>query len=80
KRLTGTDSVLVDSTPNNVVGAWSPDCSQFIFFSDRDGRWRPYIMNSDGSNERPFLPEVFDQFTFDFTYGYNNNSLIDWTQ
>ena len=80
QRLTGSDSVLSEPTGNNIAGTWSPDCLHFVFFSDRDGRWRPYIMNADGSNKQLFLPEVFDQFTFDFDYGFNNNKLIDWVQ
>lgn len=80
RRITGRESVLGPSTGNNIMGAWSPDCSQLIFFSDRDGRWRPYIVNADGSDKQLFLPEVFDEFTFEFDYGYTNHKLIDWTQ
>lgn len=80
RRLTGRESVLGPSTGNNIMGTWSPDCSQLIFFSDRDGYWRPYIMNADGSNKQLFLPELFEQFTFEFDYGYTNHKLIDWTK
>jgi len=31
-------------------GSWSPDSSQIIFESNRDGDWDIYIMNADGSN------------------------------
>jgi len=80
KRLTGRESVLGPSTGNNIMGAWSPDCSQLIFFSDRDGRWQPYIVNADGSNKQLFLAELFEQFTFEFDYGFTNHKLIDWTE
>ncbi len=50
---------------------------QILFLSDRDGRWRPYIMNANGSNQRPFLPETFDPLTFE--YFFNGERVFDWT-
>jgi Tol biopolymer transport system component len=29
-----------------------------LFLTDRDGSWRLYRMDADGSNQRPFLPSV----------------------
>ena len=33
--------------------AWSPNGGQIAFESDREGPWRLYLMNADGSNSRP---------------------------
>lgn len=77
-RLTGSESVMAADTGQNVAPEWSPDCSQIVFLSNRDGRWRPYIMNADGSNQRPFLPQTFDALTFD--YGFSSDRVFDWTR
>lgn len=78
KRLTGSDSILAGPPYDNVAPAWSPDCSQMVFLSNRDGNWRPYIMNADGSNQRPFMPDVMDGLTFQ--YGYSSDRVFDWTE
>lgn len=78
KRLTGSDSILAGPTYDNVAPEWSPDCSTIIFLTNRDGRWRPYSMNADGSNQQPFLPTVFDSIRFD--YGYASDRVFDWTK
>ncbi len=40
---------------NNVAPAWSPDGSQIAFLTDRNGLWEIWIMNADGSNQRPLI-------------------------
>lgn len=34
---------------------WSPDRSQIAFYSDRTGSFEPFLMNADGSQQRPLL-------------------------
>jgi dipeptidyl aminopeptidase/acylaminoacyl peptidase len=41
---------------NNVAPVWSPDGSQIAFLTDRSGRWEIWVMNADGSNQRPMFP------------------------
>jgi hypothetical protein len=44
---------------NNVAPTWSPDNSQIAFLTDRTGQWEIWVMNADGSNQRPlFSPEI----------------------
>ncbi len=62
--------------PNNVAPAWSPDGRMILFLSDRDGSWRPYLMNADGSQQRPFLPQVLGKINF--SYNYAAERVFSW--
>jgi uncharacterized protein YraI len=41
---------------NNGSPAWSPDGVQIAFVTDRTGQWEIWVMNVDGSNQRPMFP------------------------
>lgn len=41
---------------NNAAPAWSPDGRQIAFVTDRTGRWEIWVMNVDGSAQRPLFP------------------------
>jgi hypothetical protein len=41
---------------NNAAPVWSPDGSQIAFLTNRTGPWEIWLMNSDGSNQRPMFP------------------------
>ncbi|MBN1992703.1 MAG: PD40 domain-containing protein [Anaerolineae bacterium] len=41
---------------NNAAPAWSPDGSKIAFLTDRTGQWEIWIMNADGSDQRPMFP------------------------
>jgi dipeptidyl aminopeptidase/acylaminoacyl peptidase len=54
----GVERTVVPENPhwNNAAPVWSPDGSQIAFVTDRTGRWEIWIMNADGSNQRPMFP------------------------
>jgi Tol biopolymer transport system component len=40
---------------NNAAPVWSPDGSKIAFVTDRTGQWEIWIMNADGSDQRPMF-------------------------
>jgi uncharacterized protein YgiM (DUF1202 family) len=40
---------------NNASPAWSPDGKQIAFVTDRTGKWEIWVMNADGSSQRPLF-------------------------
>lgn len=62
---------------NNAAPAWSPDGSQIAFMTDRTGQWEIWIMNADGSNQRPMFPNgALDGIQFNFA-GVDER-MISW--
>jgi dipeptidyl aminopeptidase/acylaminoacyl peptidase len=41
---------------NNAAPTWSPDGTQLAFLTDRSGQWEIWVMQADGSNQRPMFP------------------------
>ena len=75
--LTKPVTTLVDQLPSNVSPTWSPDGTLVAYLSNRAdnneaGPWRVWVMNADGSNQRP-LP-----INLEITYGYAGEQMISW--
>jgi hypothetical protein len=75
--LTRPDFTLVEKLPSNVAPAWSPDGTHIIFLSNRmpnqsAGAWDVWVMNADGSNQRPLGLDL------DFTYTFVAEQMLDW--
>ncbi len=62
---------------NNAAPVWSPDGSQLAFVTDRTGKWEIWIMNADGSNQRPMFPNgALDGLTLNY-FGVDER-MLSW--
>ncbi len=60
---------------NNAAPVWSPDGTQIVFLTDRTDQWEIWVMNSDGSNQRPlFPPGTLDGLELQY-YGVGERAL-----
>jgi dipeptidyl aminopeptidase/acylaminoacyl peptidase len=76
KRLTAPPTEVLRA-PNNVAPAWSPDGQYLLFLSDRDGAWRLYQMDADGSNQVLLLPDILGKLTFH--YDFAAERVVSWS-
>lgn len=53
----GKERLVAPENPawNNAAPTWSPDGSQIAFVTDRTGQWKIWLMNADGTNQRPMF-------------------------
>jgi Tol biopolymer transport system component len=68
--VAGEERFVASENPawNNAAPTWSPDGSQIAFLTDRTGQWEIWIMNADGSNQRPMFPNgALDGLTLNYT-------------
>ncbi len=61
---------------HNVAPAWSPDGKSLLFLSNRDGAWRLYRMNTDGSGQAAFLPAALKDIRF--SYDFAAERVVSW--
>jgi TolB protein len=74
-------SVLADGKGpwNSTAPAWSPDGSKIAFLTDRRGRWELWVMNADGSDQRPLFPESV-QTRLNLQYNGVDERMISWAE
>ncbi|MBI1882091.1 MAG: PD40 domain-containing protein [Chloroflexi bacterium] len=75
----GKERIVPTENPywNHAAPAWSPDGQQIAFMTDRSGKWEMWIMNADGSNQRPMFPNgALDNLTFN--YAGVDERMISW--
>jgi Tol biopolymer transport system component len=62
---------------NNASPAWSPDGTQIAFLTDRTGQWEIWVMNADGSNQRPlFSADILAGILLE--YNGMDEHMISW--
>ncbi len=79
KEVDGAIRLVPKENPwwNNAAPVWSPDGSQIAFMSDRSGEWNIWIMNADGSKQRPMFPNgAVDDI--EFTYNSVDERMLSW--
>jgi Tol biopolymer transport system component len=62
---------------NNVAPVWSPDGSAIAFLTDRNGRWEIWVMNADGSNQRPMFSEEINT-QLNIRYDFVDERVLSW--
>ena len=75
----GKERFVPNANPywNHAAPVWSPDGSQIAFMTDRSGKWELWIMNADGSNQRPmFSNGAVDNLIFN--YASVDERMISW--
>ena len=67
---------LGTTTSNNVAPSVSPDGKSVAFLTDRTGKWELWVMNADGSNQRPLASDALAGVNF--RYDFNSDRTVDW--
>lgn len=70
----GPDS---DQPWSNVAPAWSPDGQLIAFLTNRNGPWEIWVMNADGSDQRPMFSEEINQ-QLALEYNFVDERAISW--
>ncbi len=67
---------------NNTAPAWSPDGSQIAFVTDRTGQWKIWVMNADGSNQRPLFDTAVQNQIAALGLQYNgvDERMLSWSE
>jgi Tol biopolymer transport system component len=79
EEVAGQERTVTPEQPhwNNAAPAWSPDGSQIAFMTDRTGQWEIWIMNADGSNQRPMFPNG-ELAQLSFEYAGVDEHMLSW--
>jgi len=66
--------------PHNVSPAWSPDGRHIAFFTNRNSefKWELYVMNADGSDQRPMFETALDDLNIE--YGFVLERMVSWAK
>jgi dipeptidyl aminopeptidase/acylaminoacyl peptidase len=76
-RLAQMASGQMPQSFNNAAPTWSPDGSRIAFLTDRTGQWEIWIMDADGGNQHPLLPEEA-QARLNLQYYGMEEQVLSW--
>jgi Tol biopolymer transport system component len=62
---------------NNVAPVWSPNGTRIAFVTDRTGRWEIWVMNADGSDQRPMFPDAIND-QIQIAYDFKDERVLSW--
>jgi TolB protein len=66
-----------DTTEANAEAVWSPDGTKIMFASTRDGgKWRQWIMDADGSNQRQLTQAEASDITRSFEWSPDGSKIL----
>ena len=75
--MTTNERTQLTQLGNNISPTWSPDGTQIAFLSDRNGRWDIWVMNADGTQQRPmFAAGMLANITFEFHFSDYQSLVI----
>ena len=77
RRLTTTPARADDTPANSAAPAWSPDGQHIAFFTDRSGQWEIWVMNADGSDQKPMFSGELAGLSLEYTSSAER--AISWT-
>lgn len=80
RRLTETPTKFIvaeNRSWNNAAPTWSPDGSKLAFVTDRAGRWEIWVMNADGSDQRPMFPAEINN-RLQLSYNGVDERMLSW--
>jgi hypothetical protein len=62
---------------SNVSPTWSPDGREIAFLTDRNGPWEIWVMNADGSEQRPMF-EAGGLDSLELSYAGVDERMLSW--
>jgi len=77
-RLTDTPRKPGGDLGNSAAPAWSPDGQYLAFLTDRSGKWELWIMQANGSAQRPMFEGVLDGLKLE--YAHLGERAISWSR
>ncbi|MDH3676003.1 MAG: hypothetical protein OES12_10960, partial [Anaerolineae bacterium] len=78
RRLT-KPPILADPQYNSAAPAWAPDGAHLAFLTDRTGSWEIWVMEADGSGQRPLLLADI-QAVLSIDYQGVNERMLNWIE
>jgi TolB protein len=67
-QLTKTPALPDGAPGSSAAPAWSPDGRHIAFLTNRSGKWEIWVMEVDGSQQRPMFDSALDGLTLEYSF------------